>query len=160
MSVKFASAVLFVKDMAASRQFYEGLLGQQVETDFGANVGYVGGLALWEVGSANQLVFGREANETTKLGRENLEVYFEAEDVEAVAKKLSDAKVTEIRPLREQPWGQRVLHVSDPDGHIVEVAEPLPVTVKRLADQGMTQAEISTKTMLPPEAVAHMLGSN
>ena len=43
------------------------------------------------------------------------------------------------------------------DGHVVEVAEPMPLTVKRLAAEGLTPEEIRVKTMLPPEVVAHML---
>ena len=157
VSIKFKSAVLFVKDMAASRRFYEEFLAQQVEVDFGANVGYVGGLALWEVGSAYSLVYGDKTPEMVVQGRDNLEVYFETADVGAVAKKLADANVPVANALREQPWGQRVLHVYDPDKHIVEIAEPLDATVRRLSADGLTPEEICKRTMLPPEAVAHML---
>jgi hypothetical protein len=49
MNARYVSAVLFVKDIAASRQFYEGMFEQQVDTDFGKNIGYKSGLSLWEV---------------------------------------------------------------------------------------------------------------
>ncbi len=48
MSATFQSTVLFVRDVQVSRQFYEGLLGMQVRMDFGLNVGYAGGLAIWD----------------------------------------------------------------------------------------------------------------
>ena len=157
MSIQFKSAVLFVKDIATSRQFYEGRLGQQVEMDFGVNVGYIGGLALWEIGHVSQVVFGRESTEEARLGRDNLEVYFETDDLDATAKQLAAGKVPEVHPVREQPWGQRVLRVYDPDGHVVEIAEPMVVTVQRLAAEGLTPGQISAKTGMPPEAVAHLL---
>ena len=50
MDIRYVSAVLFVKDIAVSRRFYEGIFEQKVDTDFGKNVGYTSGLALWEAG--------------------------------------------------------------------------------------------------------------
>ena len=59
MDAQFQSSVIFVQDIPASRQFYEGLLGQQVLMDHGPNVGYVGGFALWQAEHAYQTIFGR-----------------------------------------------------------------------------------------------------
>jgi len=43
MRVNFRSSVLFVQDVAASRHFYENILQQRVEIDYGENIGFVGG---------------------------------------------------------------------------------------------------------------------
>lgn len=153
MAVHYRSAVIFVRDIPASRHFYEDLLGMQVETDFGANVGYAGGLAIWEVGSAYQFVHGRAVEDVPALGRDNLELYFETDDIDAVWERLSAAGVTVISPIREQPWGQRVLHIADPDGHLVEIGEPMQAVVRRLIGEGLTDEAISARTMLPVEAV-------
>lgn len=139
MSIRYCSAVLFVKDIPASRRFYEDLLGQQVEMDFGANVGYVGGFAIWEIGSASTMIFHRDPESTERLGRGNLELYFETEDLDGVAERLSAAGVSTVHPIYEQPWGQRALRISDPDGHIIEVGEPMTVSIKRFAERGMTR---------------------
>lgn len=153
MTLIFRSAVVFVKDIAASRHFYEDLLGMQVEMDFGANVGFMGGLAIWEVGSAYELVHGRKAEDVPVLGRDNLELYFETDDLDAAWERLREAGVTVIKPLREQPWGQRVVHIADPDGHIVEIAEPMPAVVRRMIGASMTDEAISERTMMPVEVV-------
>ncbi|MCD4687308.1 MAG: VOC family protein [Anaerolineae bacterium] len=153
MTLKYQCAVVFVKDLAAARRFYEELLEMQVEADFGANVGYVGGLAIWEVGSAYQMIHGRTAEDVPALGRDNLELFFETDDLDAAWERLHAAGVTVIKPVREQPWGQRVLHIADPDGHVVEIAEPMAAVVRRMVGAGLTDEAISVRTMLPVAAV-------
>ena len=157
MDVRYISAVIFVKDIAVSRQFYEGMFGQQVDTDFGKNVGYTSGLALWEVGVAHQIIYAREYNDPGPLGCRNFEVYFESDDIEAAWQELQTAGVTVIQPLYEQPWGQRTLRVEDPDGHIVDVGEPMPLAIKRLAAQGLDHAAIKNKTMMPMPVIENIL---
>jgi catechol 2,3-dioxygenase-like lactoylglutathione lyase family enzyme len=159
MSIKYQSSVIFVKDIKASRQFYEELLDQQVEMDFGPNVGFVGGFAIWQVEHAYQTIFDHTPEDDRPLGRENLELYFESEDLDAVSAKLSEAGVQFVHPTREQPWGQRVFRVYDPDGHIVEIGEPIPVFIQRFLGQGMSVEEAAERTSMPAEVVRQIAGS-
>ena len=46
--IRFTSTLITVLNMNASRDFYERLLGQEVEYDFGENVSFAGGFALHE----------------------------------------------------------------------------------------------------------------
>jgi predicted enzyme related to lactoylglutathione lyase len=160
MDVRYVSAVLFVKDMEVSRRFYESLFGQQIETDFGKNVGYTSGLALWEAGVAHQIIFACEYSDPAPLGRRNFEVYFESDDIEAVWQELQDAGVDVIQPLYEQPWAQRTLRITDPDGHIVDVGEPMPLAIKRLAALGLDNAAIHARTMMPLPVIEQILQDN
>jgi len=153
MTVKYISSVLFVKDIPASRRFYEELLGQQVDMDLGANVGYVGGLAIWEIGSASEMIFHRQAQGVERLGHDNFEAYFETEELDAIAERLSAAGVTIVHPIYEQPWGQRALRVYDPDCHIVEISEPMHFVVKRFAAQGLSTEQIQQRTMMPQPVI-------
>ena len=59
MTIQFQTAVLFVQDIEASRNFYEKLLGQEVEMDFGPNVSFKGGFAIWQIEHAAQMIFER-----------------------------------------------------------------------------------------------------
>ncbi|MBN1679538.1 MAG: VOC family protein [Anaerolineae bacterium] len=149
MNAQFRSAVLFVKDITASRRFYEQLLGQQVEMDFGVNVGYVGGLALWDVQAAFEVVFHRAPEGDARLGRENLEIYFEIEDLDAALQSLMAEEVNLVHPIVEQPWAQRVLRAYDPDGHIIELAEPMETVIHRLAASGLSKEAIHERTYMP-----------
>lgn len=40
MNIRFQSSVIFVQEIETSRYFYEELLGQEVEFDFGENVSF------------------------------------------------------------------------------------------------------------------------
>jgi catechol 2,3-dioxygenase-like lactoylglutathione lyase family enzyme len=161
MDIKFQSSVIFVQDIEASRRFYRDLLGQEVAMDHGPNVGFVGGFAIWQVEHACEVMFDRPphrpnvpmGSQAGQLGRENLELYFESADLDAVWARLSEAKVSLAHPLREQPWGQRVFRIYDPDGHIVEVGEPMPVVILRFLGQGMSLNEVAGRTSMPLEIV-------
>ena len=73
---------------------------------------------------------------------------------QSVSKKTaSDSSI----PWREQPWAQRAIWFFEPDGHLVEAAEPMPAVVARLAAEGMSEAAISERTTLPPHIVSAML---
>jgi catechol 2,3-dioxygenase-like lactoylglutathione lyase family enzyme len=153
VTIRYQSSVIFVKDIATSRHFYEKLLGQDVEMDFGPNVGFKGGFAIWQIDHATEMIFEGPANGNEPLGRKNLELYFESPDLEAVWNDLMDADVWAIHPLREHPWGQCVFRVYDPDGHIVEVGEPMPEVIQRFLKQGMTAEAVAEKTSMPLEIV-------
>lgn len=160
MNAQFRSAVLFVSDMAASRRFYEQLLGQQVDMDFGVNVGYVGGLALWDIRAVSEVVFHRALEGGARLGRENLEVYFEIEDLDSALQTLLAEGVSLVHPIVEQPWAQRVLRAYDPDGHLVELAEPMDRVVLRLAASGLNAEAIRERTFMPLPVIEHMLSNS
>jgi catechol 2,3-dioxygenase-like lactoylglutathione lyase family enzyme len=156
MTIQFQSSVFFVRDMQASRRFYEELLGQEVEMDFGANVGYKGGFALWQVGSAFEMIFERPADAEASLGCDNFELYFESSDLDTVWTRLSSQEVEVVHPLREQPWGQRVIRILDPDGHIVEIGEPMPIVIARFLAQGMKLEAVAERTLMPLEFVQQL----
>ena len=153
MGVEFRSAVIFVREIRRSRGFYEGLLGQEVETDHGEYVEYKGGFGIWEMDHAQQMIFERQAEGSSPLGRDNCELYFESPDLDCVWKRLSEAGVETVQPPCEHPWAQRVARLRDPDGHIVEIGEPMSAAVARLLGQGMTVEDTSVRTSMPTEFV-------
>lgn len=157
MNIQFQSAVFFVQDIKVSCHFYQNLLEQEVLMDHGPNVGFVGGFALWQVDHAYQTIFERSTHETEQLGRGNCEIYFETQDLDAVGERLSEAAVRVVHPMREQPWGQRVFRVYDPDGHIVELGEPMSVVVQRFLAQGMTAEAVAQRTSMPVEIVQQIV---
>jgi predicted enzyme related to lactoylglutathione lyase len=157
MNIKFESAVVLVKDVATSRQFYEGVLEQEVFMDFGPNVSFAGGaFAIWQVDHAHGIMFGKPSGE---VGQGEMEVYFESDDVNGVVERFEEAGVKFVHPMREQPWGQRVVRVYDPDGHIVEVGEPIPVFVTRFLSQGISVEQAAERTGIPVEAVQQIAAS-
>lgn len=53
------------------------------------------------------------------------EVGFRVEDVDAQARRLRDAGADIRTGPVDRPWGERTLHVADPDGNIIEFAQKL-----------------------------------
>ena len=159
MHIRFESAVLLVQDVAASRQFYEELLGQKVFMDFGPNVSFAGGsFAIWQVDHAHEIMFDQPA--AGQVGQGEMEIYFESDDLDGVMQRFIEAGVKLVHALREQPWGQRVVRVYDPDGHIIEVGEPIPVFVMRLLDQGLSVQQAAERTSVPVEVVRKIKGGD
>jgi uncharacterized glyoxalase superfamily protein PhnB len=150
MDIKYRTALLFVKDVALSRAFYEKYLHQTVEYDFGENVSFHGGFAIHDAEHISHLLFDRPNPYTDgKLGKENFELYFECEELDRVFDNLAEYGVTFVHPLREQPWGQRVCRFYDPDGHIVEVGEPMAAVIRRYLKEGKTAPEVAERTSMP-----------
>jgi catechol 2,3-dioxygenase-like lactoylglutathione lyase family enzyme len=152
----FRSVVLLVKDVKKSKYFYNGVLGQKVVMDFGKNVGFEGGLAIWERDYALNLIFQEKIQDIT-VGTNNAEIYFESDDLDNLYKRLIEDEIKVINSIREQPWGQRVFRVYDPDNHIVEFAESMASVVLRLDMKGFNFEEIAKKSLMPIEFIKMVL---
>ena len=152
----FHSVVLFVADIKKSKQFYNELLGQKIIMDFGRNVGFEGGLAIWERDYAVNMIFGENANNIS-VGENNVEIYFEYAVLDELFQRITDEKVRVIHPIREQPWGQRAFRIYDPDNHIIEFAEPMSSVVLRFHESGMNLEEIAKKSLMPIEFIKTVL---
>jgi catechol 2,3-dioxygenase-like lactoylglutathione lyase family enzyme len=155
--LKYQGVVIAVQDIAVARRFYEELLGQKVGMDFGVNVGFEGGLAIHQKDHFAELL-GGAARFGMQARSHDGELYFETDEVQAVEQRLQAAQVEFIHPIREQPWGQRVLRVYDPDGHVVEIAETMEALVERMFRQGSSAEAICQKTAMPAAFVNKVEG--
>lgn len=145
---------MFVKDISASRAFYENVLGQKIEYDFGEDVMFQGGFAMHDANHMSQLLFNRpNPHIDNKLGKENFELYFECEEIDKIFSRLHDNKVTFIHTVKEQPWGQRAIRFYDPDNHIIEIGEPMPAVIRRLLKSGISEEEVAKRTSMPLEEI-------
>jgi hypothetical protein len=84
-------------------------------------------------------------------------LYFETDELEPIYRRLKEAKVAFIHGIYEQPWGQRVMHLYDPDGHIVEIGEGLDAVVWRFYEQGLPVDLIVEKSTLPREFIERVI---
>jgi catechol 2,3-dioxygenase-like lactoylglutathione lyase family enzyme len=153
MTLTFRASVIFVQDIAASRRFYEELLGLKVEMDHGASITFKGGLALWQVDHAFQTIYERRPGSTEGRGRQEHELHFETTDAQAASVRLLEAGVEFVHPVREMPWGKRIFRVRDPDGHIVAIGEHMPAVIARLLGQCMSARAVAERTGMPLELV-------
>jgi len=146
--IKFMCPLITVVDIKKSRDFYENVLGQKVEADYGENVSFEG-FAIHLRPHFKMLIDNKEI----VVGGNYFELYFEYDNVEQIVEKLKTEKVEFVHELREQPWKQFVLRFYDPDKNIIEIGETLEHLIFRLYQQGNSFEKISTMTGLDIEFV-------
>ena len=118
-------AILFVSDLDRSIRFYRDTIGLPFRF---ANESYAefategAKFALYARSHLPELL-GREAAPGPGPGLHG-EVAFFCDDVDAEHERLAAAGVTVIAPPTDRPWGERTLHVADPDGYVVELTRP------------------------------------
>lgn len=147
--MKYQGCLLAVKDIAASKHFYEKVLHQNVLMDIGEHVTFEG----FSLQQGYAELIGVPADSIHEQPH-NFQVYFEVEDLDAVYAELINVGVLQwVHEIKEYPWGQRDIRVYDPDKHIVEIAEEMGVVVKRFLGKGMSVDEVAKRTMFPVEFV-------
>ena len=113
--------VIFVRDMAAMRRFYEGILRFPLTRELSAGwIEYqIGGntLALSRPG------VGRRRMHRRPTGSASLQLAFKVavEDVDRCADELVRHGVDLLEPPTNQPFGHRTPFFRDPDGNLLEV---------------------------------------
>jgi len=130
LKLEFSRTRLLVNDFRKSWRFYRDVLGLTPikghgEPPYGEFVSKTGALvAIFDrrlMAKAVALAPGRYDPRVT--GRSAL--IFEAEDVDAVARRLRQKRVQLLQGPTERPaWGLRTIHLRDPDGYLIEVFSP------------------------------------
>ena len=143
--LKFKNPMLVVTDMERSVAFYRKVLGLRVVMDFGANKTLTGGLSLQTVGTYRDFI----GTDAIRFGGNCFELYFEEDAFDQFAEKLESCGVKYVHPVKEHPWGQRVVRFYDPDGHIIEVGENLKAVCRRFLDSGMTPEQTAERMDVP-----------
>ncbi|HBD64073.1 MAG TPA: glyoxalase [Clostridiales bacterium] len=149
--MKYQGCLLAVKDISASKHFYEKVLHQNAVMDIGIHVTFEG----FSLQQGYAELVGISVD-SVKDQSHNFQVYFEVEDLDKVyAEMKSISSLQWVHEIKEYPWGQRDVRVYDPDKHIIEIAEDMNTVIKRFFSQGMTAEEVSNRTMFPLEVVKH-----
>lgn len=121
--MRLQNFLIVVEDVERSKRFYTELFGLQVMREFEGNVVLTEGLVLQEKTIWEQLI-GKSVQ-----GRgHDAELYFVEPRLDRFLDKVeaSDLEVAWIHPPVGQESGRRVVRLYDPDGHVIEVAEPAP----------------------------------
>jgi uncharacterized glyoxalase superfamily protein PhnB len=117
--------ILSTSDLERSLGFYRDLLGGVVSYQFPGPDGqpaYVG----IDVGSSH-LGIGRDPDAPAgPEGRQTFSLWVYADDCDAAVERLRAAGVEVMEEPTDQPWGERVARVRDPDGNEVIVGAKRP----------------------------------
>ena len=117
--------ILFVADLERSVGFYRDVLGLPFKLHGDGYVEFATQGAKFGLYDRNRLgeLTGQGTGRPVEPGGE---VVFLVEDVDAEAERLRAAGATILSGPVDRPWGHRTLHVEDPDGFVVELAEEIP----------------------------------
>ena len=147
--MKYQGCLLAVRDISASKYFYEKVLHQNAVMDIGSHVTFEGFSLQEEYAELISVSVS-----SVKEQSHNFQLYFEVEDLDKVyAEMKSIFGLQWVHQIKEYPWGQRDIRVYDPDKHIVEIAEDMNTVIKRFFGQGMSAEEVTKRTMFPLEIV-------
>jgi len=115
--------ILSTPDLAASLAFYCDLLGGQVSFEFAGPDGkpaYVG----VDIGSSH-IGIGADSDPQPRAGTRPISLWAYTDDCDATIARLRAAGVAITEEPADQPWGERVARVLDPDGNEVIVGSVL-----------------------------------
>jgi lactoylglutathione lyase len=116
----FTSAfpILSTPDVERSLRFYRDLLEAKVTYQFPAEgpPGYVG----LELGTSH-LGIGLNPEATTGRDGQRFSMWVYADDCDAAVARLRAAGVQVVEEPTDQPWGERIARVLDPDGNEVVI---------------------------------------
>ncbi|MGH2739475.1 MAG: VOC family protein [Actinomycetota bacterium] len=120
--------IRYVRDLEASIRFYRDVIGLGFKfSEHGYAEFDAGGIkfGLYERGRLPELI-----GEEPEPGTEG-EILVPVEDVDAEANRLRSAGVEAPTDPVDRPWGHRTLHVRDPDGYVIELAQEIERTRPR-----------------------------
>jgi lactoylglutathione lyase len=117
--------IVSTSDLSRALAFYRDLLGGSVTYEFPGPDGEPGYVGL-EVGTSH-LGIGRDPAAAGEGGeaRRAISLWVYAQDCDAVVERLRAAGVPIVEEPTDQPWGERVARVRDPDGNEVIVGARL-----------------------------------
>ena len=118
---RFFNSIPFSRDLAKTIAFYRDLVGVEPIEQYEKFVLFRDGLAFHDGASLHRYAFGDEGD-GSPWGRENLVLYFVADDLDARFERIS-AEAPILHPIREVPHGERLFRCLDPDGHVVELGD-------------------------------------
>ena len=125
-----AFPIIYVADLPASLAFYRDRLGYAETYRFppagppafvALTLGAGGGLALAAATDGEQGTHGRRI----RLGPDSqFELCVYTDDVDHAIGELRRRGVPVLVEPADQPWGERMAYVADPDGHPIMICQP------------------------------------
>jgi lactoylglutathione lyase len=114
--------ILFVSDLDRAIGFYRDVIGVPLRLRADAYAEFATEGAKFALFPHSELpaLIGREAPPDPAPWPQG-EVAFFVDDVDAEHARLQQAGVPVLAPPTDRPWGERTLHVVDPDGNVVEL---------------------------------------
>ena len=105
--------VFHVTDLDAAHGFYGGVLGLELKGQESDYYSY----------RCSGVEIGLELGAVPRVERWATEVYFQVDNVDEWAEKLTRSGIEIIKPLTDEDWGGRDIAIADPDGNIIHLCQ-------------------------------------
>ena len=147
--MKFINSVLIVEDLRRSEEFYSEVLSLKSMMTFDyENIKFSCGISLQQ--KKNWLSYIDAEEDSVQFLSNSAELYFEEENFDRFLRKLKRrADIRYVHDVMTHDWGQRVIRIYDPDGHIIEVGESMKAVCTRFLSEGLDVYEVARKTRYP-----------
>ncbi len=159
MKITFSSTVIITNDFNKMKSFYQDILHQEIELDFGNCISFKNGISLWQL-SDDYTIVKKLGTTYSSAGNQNMEICFETNDFEELITTLPKYNIRYLHETIEENWGQRTIRFYDPENNLIEIGESIPCFVLRFFKQGMSIAEVSQRTSVPIEMVRNICNNN
>ena len=118
--MRLKNFLLVVEDIERAKSFYKEVFGLEILRDFDTNVILTQGLVLQEKASWEQAI-----NEPVSYSGKDAALYFEEYDLDAFVERMEGSgwDICFLNPLQILEDGQKMLRLTDPDGHVIEIRE-------------------------------------
>lgn len=110
-----------VKNVEASKKFYEEVIGLKTDKAYDTFVLFEGNFAIHAAGVFYEYI--NKVYHGEKLGGGDVDFYFTTSDLQAMEQKLKEANVEFIHGIKQHDWGEMVIRILDPDGHLLEIGD-------------------------------------
>ncbi len=128
--MKYADTILYVENVVETVGFYKKAFGFNQkfvtpENDYGELISGETTIAFasLELGNSN---FKNGFEKITTSGKPfGAELTFTTENIETDFQNAINSGATELEPLTEKPWGQKVGYLRDNNGFLIEICTPI-----------------------------------
>ena len=117
MEVLSSRTIIRPRSMAASRRFYEDVLGLRIYREWSVGLVYFLGGGFLELSS------GGTDGPVAGAGPQPMALWLQVPDLAAVERALTAAGADVVQPATRMPWGLDELWLRDPDGHELHLVE-------------------------------------
>jgi len=127
--VNRAHFIFYVRDQAASAQFFRRLLAREPTLN-------VPGMTEFELGNEAVLglmpeagivrLLGASVDPTRAAGAPRAELYLLVDEPAVYHARALASGGRELSPLEKRDWGHEAAYCADPDGHVLAFARALP----------------------------------
>ena len=158
MNLNNCSTALFVTNIELSKEFYTHILGLEIDLDFGKNIVFKNGFAIWGIRESHIIPAKMGLNNISDSTINRFELYFETDEIDNVCKTLQTHNVKFLHEIHEEIWGQQTIRFFDPDNHLIEVGESMHQFVNRFYKQGLTIEQVSERTFVTIDKIKQLIG--